>query len=84
MRPRIGGPRRTVKKLLQEHGVPPWEREWLPLVYCNEELVCLPGVAVEAAWQAGPGERGLHIAWERLQPPASERASARRTIGRKR
>jgi len=64
MRPRIGGPRRTVKRLLQEHGVPPWERESLPLVYCNDELVCLPGVAVEAAWQAGPGERGLRIAWE--------------------
>jgi len=71
MRPRIGGPRRTVKRLLQEHGVPPWERESLPLVYCNDELVCLPGVAVEAAWQAGPGERGLRIAWEpvRAGPP---------------
>jgi tRNA(Ile)-lysidine synthase len=64
MRPRAGGPRRTVKKLLQEHGIPPWERESLPLVYCNGELVCLPGVAVEAAWQARAGEAGLHLAWE--------------------
>lgn len=84
MRPRVGGPRRTVKKLLQEHGVPPWEREWLPLVYCDDELVCLPGVAVEAGWQAAPGERGLQIAWERLQARTASTADARRRAGRKR
>jgi tRNA(Ile)-lysidine synthase len=84
MRPRVGGPRRTVKKLLQEHGVPPWERERLPLVYCDDELVCLPGVAIEAAWQAGPGERGLRIAWERLRVRAEETADAGRTSGRRR
>lgn len=64
MRPRRGGPRRTVKKLLQENGVPPWERESLPLVYCDDDLVCLPGLAVEAGWQAGPGEPGLRFVWE--------------------
>jgi tRNA(Ile)-lysidine synthase len=64
LRPRAGGPRRAVKKLLQEHGIPPWERESLPLVYCNGELVCLPGVAVEAAWQARAGEAGLQVSWE--------------------
>ncbi|MGB8435787.1 MAG: tRNA lysidine(34) synthetase TilS, partial [Burkholderiales bacterium] len=71
MRPRHGGPRRTVKKLLQENGVPSWERESLPLVYCNDDLVCLPGLAVEAGWQAGPGERGLCFVWEpsRAWPP---------------
>jgi len=64
MRTRAGGPRRAVKKLLQEHGVPPWERETLPLVYCDGELACLPGVAVAAAWQAGPREPGFELAWE--------------------
>jgi tRNA(Ile)-lysidine synthase len=64
MRPRRGGPRRTVKKLLQENAVPPWERASLPLVYCNDDLVCLPGLAVEAGWQAGPGEAGLRFVWE--------------------
>ncbi len=73
MRPRRGGPRRAVKKLLQENGVPPWERESLPLVYCNDDLVCLPGLAVEAGWQAGPGEPGLRFVWEpsRGLPPES-------------
>jgi tRNA(Ile)-lysidine synthase len=71
MRPRRGGPRRTVKKLLQENGVPPWERGSLPLVYCDDDLVCLPGLAVEAGWQAGPGEPGLRFVWEpsRAWPP---------------
>lgn len=82
MRPRAGGPRRTVKKLLQEHGVPPWERESLPLVYCDDQLVCLPGLAVEAAWQAGPGEPGLRIVWEPLKARPPERSDARRTTRR--
>jgi tRNA(Ile)-lysidine synthase len=72
MRPRAGGPRRTVKRLLQEHGIPPWERESLPLVYCNGELVCLPGVAVEAAWQAAAGEAGLRVAWEYSGAPRAK------------
>ncbi len=79
IRPRAGGPRRTVKKLLQEHGVPPWERESLPLVYCDDELVCLPGLAVDAAWQAGPGEPGLRIAWEPLRARSTKRARERRS-----
>jgi tRNA(Ile)-lysidine synthase len=76
MRPRAGGPRRTVKKLLQEHGIPPWERDALPLVYCDGELVCLPGVAVEAAWQARAGEAGLQVAWEYAGAPGAKAGAA--------
>lgn len=83
MRPRAGGPRRTVKKLLQEHGVPPWERESLPLVYCDDELACLPGLAVDTAWQAGPGEPGLQIVWEPLPARPAAPADAHRTTRRK-
>ncbi len=68
IRTRRGGPRRTVKKLLQENGVPAWERASLPLVYCDDDLVCLPGLAVEAGWQAGPGESGLRFVWEPSRP----------------
>jgi tRNA(Ile)-lysidine synthase len=49
-----------LKKLLQEAGIPPWERKRLPLVYVNDELaaigdrwVCEPYAARadEAAWK---------------------------------
>jgi len=59
LRPSPNAAKRSLKNLLQEHGVPPWRRERLPLVYCGEELVCVVGVAVAAEYQAGEGEAGL-------------------------
>jgi tRNA(Ile)-lysidine synthase len=58
-------PRRTLKHLLQEAGLPPWEREALPLVYCGGTLAFVPGIGVAAGLQAGPGERGLVLSWHR-------------------
>ena len=45
-------PRRTLKNLFQETGVPAWERERLPLLYCGEDLVWVPGLGVDARYQA--------------------------------
>jgi len=36
----------SLKKLLQEAGVPPWERDVLPLVYFGDELVAVGGLWV--------------------------------------
>ncbi|MBI5439514.1 MAG: tRNA lysidine(34) synthetase TilS [Nitrosomonadales bacterium] len=52
---------RTLKNLLQEHRVPPWQRDRLPLLYCGEELVCVPGVAIAAEYQAGAEEAGVQF-----------------------
>lgn len=35
--------RHSLKKLFQEAGVPPWEREWLPLVYLDGQLAAVGG-----------------------------------------
>lgn len=59
--PHLHGSTRTLKNLLQEHSVPPWLRERLPLLYCGDELVCVPGVAIAAAYQAVEGEAGLLV-----------------------
>lgn len=56
--PGPGRPRRPLKKLLQESGVPPWERETLPLLYVGDELVACVGVALAADWQCAAGEPG--------------------------
>jgi tRNA(Ile)-lysidine synthase len=50
---------RTLKNLLQEHRIPPWQRERLPLLYCGDELVCVLGVAVAAEYQAAAEEAGV-------------------------
>lgn len=35
-----------LKKIYQELAVPPWLREWLPLVFYNEQLVAVPGIFI--------------------------------------
>src|SRR5882762_6018063 len=57
-------PRRTLKNLFQERGVPPWRRDRLPLVYCGDELVSAPGIGDACEFRAEPGEAGLIVTWE--------------------
>lgn len=61
LRPHSHAATRSLKNLLQEHHVPPWRRERLPLLYCGSELVCVPGVAIAEGYQAGPQEAGVRL-----------------------
>src|SRR5262249_15565784 len=57
-------PTRTLKNLFQESGIPPWRRDRLPLVYCGESLVSVPGIGDACDFRAEAGEAGLIVAWE--------------------
>lgn len=57
-------PTRTLKHLLQEAHMPPWQRERLPLIYCDDELAAVPGIGVACSMQAGANETGLVITWQ--------------------
>ena len=37
---------RAIKKLWQEHHIPPWMRTRIPLVYYNEQIICAVGVFI--------------------------------------
>ncbi|MCS6787141.1 MAG: tRNA lysidine(34) synthetase TilS [Thiobacillaceae bacterium] len=63
LQPDCARPRRSLKHLWQEGGIPPWERARLPLVYAGEALVWAAGVGVDCAYQARADEPGLLIAW---------------------
>ena len=63
LQPDHGRPRRTLKNLLQEARIPPWERERLPLLFCGGDLVWVPAIGVDCAYQAAPGERALAPSW---------------------
>jgi len=56
-------PRRTLKNLFQEAGVPPWQRERLPLLFRGDDLVWVPGLGIDARFQALPGSQGLVPEW---------------------
>ncbi len=66
LRLRAKGATRSLKNLLQEARLPPWERERLPLLYCGDTLVAVPGLGVASGWEAGSGEFGWLARW-RLQ-----------------
>ncbi|MDE2366841.1 MAG: tRNA lysidine(34) synthetase TilS, partial [Betaproteobacteria bacterium] len=65
LRPDCNRPRRSLKNLLREASLPPWERESLPLIFSGERLACVPGIGVECDFQAAPGEQGLVVSWQR-------------------
>jgi tRNA(Ile)-lysidine synthase len=65
LKPDVRRPRRTLKNLFQEAGVPPWQRERLPLLYCGEDLVWVPGLGVEARYRASRRGAGLMPEWRR-------------------
>lgn len=57
-------PRRSLKNLLQEACVAPWQRDRLPLIYCGNTLVWVPEVGVECAFQARHDEAALRPEWK--------------------
>jgi tRNA(Ile)-lysidine synthase len=58
-------PRRTLKNLFQEAGVPPWERARMPLLFFGTELVWAPGLGVDARYRARPGAPGILPRWRK-------------------
>lgn len=46
---------RELKSLLQEAGIPPWERECLPLVFAGDELVAVAGLALDSVCAVSMG-----------------------------
>jgi len=64
-RPAGRGHRHALKKLFQEQGIPPWERDRIPLIYIDDTLAAVAGLWVCDPFQAGPAEPGLLVDWER-------------------
>ena len=77
VRTRVGGerlrlpgrPTRTLKKLLQEAGVPTWRRAGLPLVYVGEELAAVADLWVAEGFEATDGIPGWRLHWRESDPP---------------
>jgi len=59
LRLHAGGPRRSLKNLLQEQAVPPWRRDRLPLLWCDGRLLWAAGIGLDADARAAPGEPGI-------------------------
>ena len=60
-------PSRTLKNLFQEAGVPPWERERMPLLFCGDELAWAPGLGVDAKFLSAGSAPGIVPDWRPSQ-----------------
>jgi tRNA(Ile)-lysidine synthase len=63
-KPDVLRPTRTLKHLLQEANIPPWQREHLPLIYWHDTLALVPNIGIAHELQASENEQGLEITWQ--------------------
>ena len=52
-------PARTLKYIFQKNKIPPWERENYPLIYVNNKVVSIPGIATDINYLCKNHEAGL-------------------------
>jgi len=62
-KPKRNQPTRTLKYLLQEMNMPPWEREFLPIIYSEDMLVVVPNYGVHHEFVTDKDKMGLIIEW---------------------
>jgi tRNA(Ile)-lysidine synthase len=66
LRPRVGGPSRTLKSLLQNEAISLLERQQLPLLFEGGQLLAAGDLWVDARWQAGAKTaKRLRLIWHR-------------------
>ena len=66
LQPDAKRPRRTLKNLFQEAGVPPWERDRLPLIVSGDDLVWVPGLGVDTRYRAPKNAPGVLPEWRKM------------------
>lgn len=59
-----GRPGKTLKQIAQEHGVPPWLRSAMPLLYVDGELAAVADLCVCEGHLAAPGMAAVRLRWQ--------------------
>ena len=54
-------PTKKIKQLLQESDFPPWERDFLPLIFIGDHLAFVPNFGIDMKFQTKPNEVGLEV-----------------------
>ena len=68
LRPDCNRPRRSLKNLLRETLLPPWERKVLPLMFSGDHLVWVPGIGVDVRSLGARGRARGHRRVRRSLP----------------
>ncbi len=54
---------RTLKKWLHEQNIPPWIRQYYPLIFLDQTLVYVPNLGISTQIHCKPNEDGWTIQW---------------------
>jgi tRNA(Ile)-lysidine synthase len=54
-------PTKKIKQLLQESDLPPWERDFFPMIFVGDELAALPNFGIDQKYQVSPQMTGLEV-----------------------
>jgi tRNA(Ile)-lysidine synthase len=54
-------PTKKIKQLLQESDLPPWEREFFPMIFAGDELAAVPNFGIDQKYQADSDTAGLEV-----------------------
>ena len=57
--------RQSLKKLLYNMGLPPWERQRVPLLYSAETLIAVAGLGISAPHRVPYNEVGYVLQWQK-------------------
>ena len=63
-KPNLNQPSRTLKYLLQKSMIPPWQRNKIPLIFSEDQLVAVPNFGVHYEFQTKPEEDGFIVEWQ--------------------
>ncbi|GKS69771.1 tRNA(Ile)-lysidine synthase [Nitrosomonas sp. PY1] len=66
-KPACNRPNRSLKNLLQEAFIPPWHRKLLPLLFCEDRLIWVPGIGIDCDFQVKSGEMGVLPVWHPMK-----------------
>ena len=57
------GHHHSLNKLFQEYGIAPWYRDYVPLIYIDNNLVEVAGVCIDDDFRAVNGEESWLVVW---------------------
>ena len=63
----VARPTKSLKKWLQEYQVPPWLRDRIPVVCCDNQIIAVAGLFICEGWQAKNNQSGLRLDWQMRQ-----------------
>lgn len=67
IKPKGSAHTRELKKLLQQAGVPPWQRDRIPLLYIDDQLAAVAGYWVDEQFSCQPGDVGYWPVAQKLE-----------------